>query len=255
MAIESRAVSTVASATLHVMAALIVLLMLQVAPKDGSGDAARMLIPQHLVWVPQQAIGGGRASGGDTSIAPPRRVREVGHDAASAPVVAQPTTAATIEPPDELLAMPLMPMGDAITTLAGTIDGDPALRSAGPGTTGAGDRPGNDRGAGTGSGDAFGPGAIRGGPNVTMPALIERVSPKYTADAMRARIEGSVWIECVVLPDGSVGNARVLRSLDARFGLDQEALAAARRWRFHPGLMNGQPVPVVITIELMFSVR
>lgn len=88
-----------------------------------------------------------------------------------------------------------------------------------------------------------------------MPTLIERVPPKYTPDAMRARIQGSVWIECVVQADGTVGNARIIQSLDRRFGLDEEAMAAARRWRFRPGLLNGKPVPVVVTIELMFSVR
>jgi TonB family protein len=58
-----------------------------------------------------------------------------------------------------------------------------------------------------------------------------------------------------VLPDGTVGDVRITRSLDSRFGLDQEAIAAARRWRFKPGLLNGRPVPVAVTIELMFSLR
>lgn len=82
-----------------------------------------------------------------------------------------------------------------------------------------------------------------------------QVKPPYTADAMRLRIQGSVWVECVVLPDGSVGDTRIIRSLDPRHGLDEEALAAARQWRFKPGTLNGKPVPVVVSIELMFSVR
>jgi TonB family protein len=57
------------------------------------------------------------------------------------------------------------------------------------------------------------------------------------------------------MPDGSVADARVTRSLDARFGLDDEAIAAAKQWRFRPGTLNGKPVPVVVSIELMFSVR
>lgn len=88
-----------------------------------------------------------------------------------------------------------------------------------------------------------------------MPTLVQRVSPQYTADAMRARVQGSVWVECVVLPDGTVGDARVVRSLDRVFGLDEQALAAARRWRFKPGRLNGQAVPVIVSIELTFSVR
>ena len=72
---------------------------------------------------------------------------------------------------------------------------------------------------------------------------------------MRARIQGSAWVECVVQIDGTVGDARVIQSLDRRFGLDDEALAAARRWRFRPGTLHGKPVPVIVTIELSFSVR
>ena len=85
--------------------------------------------------------------------------------------------------------------------------------------------------------------------------LIRDVKPQYTADAMRAKIQGSVWLECIVLPDGSVGNVRVTRSLDPRFGLDEEAIKAARQWRFRPGLRMGEPVSVIVTIELSFNLR
>ena len=138
--------------------------------------------------------------------------------------------------------------------LAGAINSDGA--SAGPGNGGVGDSSGTGNGnLGQQPGDGVGPGITRGGPGVTMPTLIERVSPKYTADAMRARIQGSVWIECVVQTDGTVGDLRVMRSLDRHFGLDEEAIAAAKRWRFRPGMLHGKPVPVVVTIELSFSVR
>ena len=90
---------------------------------------------------------------------------------------------------------------------------------------------------------------------MTLPVPILRATPKYTVEAMRARIQGVAMIECVVLPDGTVGDARVTRSLDRVFGLDEEAMAAAKRWRFRPGLLNGKPVPVIVTIELAFSVR
>ncbi|MCH9011413.1 MAG: energy transducer TonB [Chloroflexi bacterium] len=41
---------------------------------------------------------------------------------------------------------------------------------------------------------------------------------------MRAKVQGTVWLEVVVLPDGSVGDVRVDRSLDRDFGLDAEAV-------------------------------
>ena len=57
---------------------------------------------------------------------------------------------------------------------------------------------------------------------------------------MRAKVQGSVWLECIVMPDGSVGDVKVTRSLDPIFGLDQEAIKAAKQWRFRPGHAPGR---------------
>jgi protein TonB len=72
---------------------------------------------------------------------------------------------------------------------------------------------------------------------------------------MRAKVQGTVLLECIVRPDGTVTDVQVLRSLDSTFGLDQEAIKAAQKWRFRPGTLQGQPVPVLITIELQFTLR
>ena len=72
---------------------------------------------------------------------------------------------------------------------------------------------------------------------------------------MRAKVQGSVILECVVRADGSVGDVQVVRSLDPTFGLDQQAVAAAKKWTFVPGTRLGEPVPVLITIELTFTLR
>ena len=56
-------------------------------------------------------------------------------------------------------------------------------------------------------------------------------------------------------PDGSVSNIQVVRSLDPTFGLDQQAIEAARKWKFKPGTRLGQPVPVLVSIELTFTLR
>jgi TonB family protein len=58
-----------------------------------------------------------------------------------------------------------------------------------------------------------------------------------------------------VRADGSVTDVRVVRSLDPNFGLDQQAIETARRWRFKPRTKMGEPVPVFITIELAFMLR
>jgi len=59
----------------------------------------------------------------------------------------------------------------------------------------------------------------------------------------------------VVLANGTVGVARVVKSLDSKFGLDQEALRVTRHWLFAPGTMDGKPVPVVVTVILAFRLH
>lgn len=92
------------------------------------------------------------------------------------------------------------------------------------------------------------------GTGVTPPRLIAAPKPRYTADAMRARIEGRVRLRCVVNTDGVCEDIRVAESLDTVYGLDAEAIHAARQWRFAPGTRGGQPVKVGIIIELSFNV-
>jgi protein TonB len=144
-------------------------------------------------------------------------------------------------------------MGSAMQMVPGAIESRGI--SAGPGDAGVGTTTAPDHGAGSKPGNRFGDAIGPGGPGVTAPTVIARATPKYTVEAMQARIQGIALVECVVQIDGTVGDARIIRSLDRRFGLDEEALSAARRWRFRPGLLKGKPVPVVVTIELMFSIR
>ena len=100
------------------------------------------------------------------------------------------------------------------------------------------------------------PGAVfRPGNGISPPRLLREVKPQYTAEAMRAKIQGTVWLEVVVLPDGTVGDIRITKSLDPVFGLDQQAIDAARQWRFAPGTRFGEPVPVLVGLELYFNLR
>ena len=59
----------------------------------------------------------------------------------------------------------------------------------------------------------------------------------------------------IMLPDGTVENVQVRKSLDRTYGLDEEAIKAARQWRFEPGTRNGAPVAVLVAIELTFTVK
>jgi protein TonB len=120
---------------------------------------------------------------------------------------------------------------------------------------------GNGRAGGDGDGVRAGFGYDQGGGfpspggDISWPRLVREVSPRYTAEAMRARIEGVVHLEAVVRSDGTVGRVRVRRSLDAAVGLDDEAVTAVRAWRFTPALRRGQPVDVVVPVEVAFTLR
>ena len=65
------------------------------------------------------------------------------------------------------------------------------------------------------------------------------MDPEYTNAAMQAKLQGTVVLEAVVLTDGTVGDVRIMRSLDSTFGLDQNAIKAVRQWRFMPGELKG----------------
>jgi TonB family protein len=91
------------------------------------------------------------------------------------------------------------------------------------------------------------------GPGVSAPIVIKEVKPQYTAEARKAKIQGTVTLECVVKTDGTIGDVEVTTSLDA--GLDQEAIKAVKQWRFKPGTKDGKPVPVLITLEMTFTLR
>lgn len=94
----------------------------------------------------------------------------------------------------------------------------------------------------------------RPGNGVSTPTLLKDIKPQYTAGAMRAKIEGSVVMECVVRSDGTVrDDIKVVRSLDTKYGLDDEAVKAVLQWKFRPGVKDGKPVPVRVTIEMAFA--
>ena len=96
-------------------------------------------------------------------------------------------------------------------------------------------------------------GVFRPGGDVTEPKLIKGPKPNYTPGSMKAKVQGSVFMEAVVLTDGSVGEVRVVRSLDKEHGLDDEAVKTVKEWRFTPGKKNDIVVPVVVEIQMSFT--
>lgn len=93
-------------------------------------------------------------------------------------------------------------------------------------------------------------GAVRVGGNVRAPTQMRRVNPVYPPEARDARIQGVVIMEAIIGEDGRVRDTRVLRSIPA---LDAAALDAVRQWEYQPTLMNGAPVPIVMTVTVQFT--
>jgi TonB family protein len=91
--------------------------------------------------------------------------------------------------------------------------------------------------------------------SITLPRVIREVRPQYTPDAMNAKIQGTVLLDIVVLSNGDVGEVTVNRSLDKEHGLDDEAMKAARQWKFSPATKEGKAVAVQVTIEITFTLR
>jgi TonB family protein len=88
---------------------------------------------------------------------------------------------------------------------------------------------------------------------VTPPRLRTEVKPSYTRDAMRAKEQGKMYLEAEVREDGSVGDVQVLTTL--AHGLVPQAVSALKQWRFEPARLDGRAVPVVVTVEMMFTLK
>jgi protein TonB len=88
------------------------------------------------------------------------------------------------------------------------------------------------------------------GRDIRRPVKIASVDPVYPEIARAARKEGVVILEVVIASDGRVDAVRVLRGVPM---LDQAAVAAVQQWRFEPARLNGQVVPVVMTVTVNFQ--
>ena len=94
-----------------------------------------------------------------------------------------------------------------------------------------------------------------GDDGVTLPVLVKSVKPHYTPAAMKQRIEGAAQLDCVVLADGKVGDVSIVESLDAKYGLDEEAISALKQWEFRPGRREGKPVAVRVHVMMSFRLK
>ena len=221
-----------------------------------------MQLPR-LIFLQTPGPGGGGGGGGNRKPKPPSRAEAIGRDRVTL-IAAKPPAAVEqpkdVTPPAQQVVLDARPVASGTALFAGMPQASPSP-SLGPGSgggvgegTGSGIGSGMGPGVGPGSGGGFGGGAYRLGSGVTPPTLLKEVKPKYTGDALRQRLQGTVVLEAVISREGIPISMRVVRSLDPG-GLDQEAMIAAREWRFTPGRIGGTPVDVLVTIILDFNVR
>jgi protein TonB len=231
-----------------------------VIPRDEIATPELQLVfKAHL-----EGPGGGGGGGGNRMPDPPRKAEAKGEDRITVPVAPE---VAPIDAPEPVqLAQIHVPVKDMSSGLQDSLG---AIQAIGPLTVSRG--PGRGGGAGSGVGIGIGPGdgpgigpgkdggtggdVYRPGSGVTDPDPYLRPEPQYTPEAMLARIQGEVLVECIVRPNGVCTDAHVLRAPDPALGLDRAALKAVEQWRFRPGRRGGQPVSVQISIALDFSLR
>lgn len=82
------------------------------------------------------------------------------------------------------------------------------------------------------------------------PELVSQVAPTYPAELRKSRVEGSVTIVFLLTEDGRVEDARVENSSRPEF--EKPALDAVRRWRFRPGMKDGQAVRTHMRLPVRF---
>jgi protein TonB len=96
------------------------------------------------------------------------------------------------------------------------------------------------------------PAPVRVGGAIQPPKKVRDQAPTYPPIAQSARVQGVVILEATIGPDGRVQDVRVLRSIPL---LDAAAIEAVRQWQYTPTLLNGVPVPVIMTVTVNFTLR
>lgn len=229
------------SVAVHASALAAVLWLFSQATRDEQRATSPRPEQPRLVWIPDPRPASRGGGGAPPKTLPPPEPAPA--------VVAPPAKPVVITEPDVIAPEPEPAPLIATAPAVATVDQAPGTLSTGVGDkpgTGIGDQPG----PGSGGDDVFGVGN-----GVSAPIPVRRPPPAYTAEAMRARLQGVVVLSCVVRPNGRCSDIRIMKSLDMMFGLDEQAVASAREWVFRPGQRMGQAVPVVVSLEIGFTIR
>jgi protein TonB len=241
------------SIAVHVGAFLLIVLAARFLPRQVYEAILPDQLSNRIVYLPAPGPGGG-GGGGDRRPEPPKPA-EIPKAKPPVPIPETPPEPRPEPPREEPVAQVPLETLASTAPLPGVLTENTSNSDSRGSGVGSGAGPGRGSGIGEGFGGGTGGGAFNIGNGVLSPIVLFEKKPQYTAEAMRAKVQGTVWLECIVMPDGTVGNVEIVRSLDSSFGLDQEAVKAAKQWRFRPGTRLGEPVPVRVTIELTFTLR
>jgi len=96
------------------------------------------------------------------------------------------------------------------------------------------------------------PSRIRVGGNVQAANLIRKVVPVYPADAKNAGIQGTVRFQVII---GKYGQVQDVQLVSGDPALVQAAKDAVQQWVYKPTLLNGEPVEVVTTVDVNFTLH
>ena len=96
------------------------------------------------------------------------------------------------------------------------------------------------------------PTPVRIGGAIKEPRKTRQVNPVYPQEAVAARIQGVVILECTISPEGKVVQVKTLRSVPM---LEAAAVEAVKQWEYTPTLLNGVPVPVIMTVTVNFKLN
>ncbi|MFY9821333.1 MAG: energy transducer TonB [Thermoanaerobaculia bacterium] len=88
---------------------------------------------------------------------------------------------------------------------------------------------------------------------VTRPEILSRTNPRYTEEARKAKVTGTVIVEAIIDKEGCVTNVRPLHGLPK--GLTESAENAVRRWVFKPATLAGEPVKVFYVLTVNFAIQ
>ena len=260
---RSRA-STVLSVCLHV-AFIAGILWLAMAVHNPVVDTVQTVAPiQFTLYDPPpppvmpvvKVRGGGGGGGAHQLVAPVR---------GSLPKVVARTPVIPLEPPKintpKLLLQPAapvrMPQDNSMPKLGAPQSQQVAMASQGQGGPngfgiglGAGVGSGQGAGQGPGSDRGFGGGIMSVGGGVSAPEVIHSVQPEFTAEARSQNYQGVVAVQLIVDSQGFPQDVRVVRHLG--LGLDEEAIAAVKQYRFRPAKYEGRSVSVQMVIDVDF---